>query len=307
MSTEVTDQLRAGIERVPAQVPPGLARRAYSQYRRRRLAARAIAAAGTAAVAAIAATVVLSGSGGPAKPARLTTAYVVSRVTKALDTLPADTIMFTRTTYSPANTGNDPEDDWAGPGDRVRDQVFTPAGQLLSDSGWVLTGTTFETVSVHYWDKSWWRQTTAGPKTTSPSVPSTCATDDGPPSINPSAVSAWLRAEVSCGNLTATGTGTVDGVTAIELTGPLMYGGHPIKGKTPPKNLPEAIITYWVSPTTYLPVRFTLYRGPGIVVPQEDYEWLPPTAANLAMLNLPVPPAGFTQIAPDGCIYGCNP
>jgi len=53
MSTEeVAVQLRAGIESIPAQVPPGLAGRAYRGYRRRRAATRAAAAAGTATAAA---------------------------------------------------------------------------------------------------------------------------------------------------------------------------------------------------------------------------------------------------------------
>jgi hypothetical protein len=57
--TEVADELRAGIERVPAQVPHGLARGAYRRYRRRRDAKRAMAAIGTAAAAAIAVAVLL--------------------------------------------------------------------------------------------------------------------------------------------------------------------------------------------------------------------------------------------------------
>jgi hypothetical protein len=33
----------------------------------------------------------------------------------------------------------------------------------------------------------------------------------------------------------------------------------------------------------------------------------PPTAANLAKLNLPVPPADFSQVPANGCITGCSP
>jgi hypothetical protein len=87
---------------------------------------------------------------------------------------------------------------------------------------------------------------------------------------------AWLRGAVSCGDLKADGTVTVDGVTAIKLTGSI----------GPQK---EAL-TYYVSPATYLPVRMTL--GHRV---QADFQWLPPTPANLAKLALPTPPAGFTQ------------
>jgi hypothetical protein len=56
--------------------------------------------------------------------------------------------------------------------------------------------------------------------------------------------------------------------------------------------------TWYVSPATYLPIRMTITRaGTGTLVLQADYQWLPPTTANLAKLNPPVPPAGFTQVS----------
>jgi hypothetical protein len=72
MSTEETEkvvgQLRAGIDSIPARVPPGLARRAYGQYRRRRAATRTVAAAGTAAAAAVAIVLVATSTPQPAAP-----------------------------------------------------------------------------------------------------------------------------------------------------------------------------------------------------------------------------------------------
>jgi hypothetical protein len=65
----------------------------------------------------------------------------------------------------------------------------------------------------------------------------------------------------------------VDGVDAIKMTG---SAGQ---------------LTLWVNPTTYLPVRFTV--GPL----QNDFQWLRPTPANLALLRVPVP-AGFRQVPP---------
>ena len=69
MSTEETEEvaglLREGIERIPARVPPGLARRAYHRYRGRRTATRAVAAAGTGAVAAVAAALVVTSAPAP--------------------------------------------------------------------------------------------------------------------------------------------------------------------------------------------------------------------------------------------------
>jgi hypothetical protein len=55
-------------------------------------------------------------------------------------------------------------------------------------------------------------------------------------------------------------------------------------------------LTYWVNSTTYLPFRFTAQQS-GSPAFQMNLQWLPPTAANLAKLNVPIP-AGFTQVAP---------
>jgi hypothetical protein len=46
-----------------------------------------------------------------------------------------------------------------------------------------------------------------------------------------------------------------------------------------------------VDPATYLPVRWDVGGS------QTDYLWLPPTPANLALLNEPIP-AGFRQVPP---------
>jgi len=50
-------------------------------------------------------------------------------------------------------------------------------------------------------------------------------------------------------------------------------------------------LTLWVNPATYLPMRL---EAGGL---QTDFQWLPPTPANLAMLNMPAP-AGFHQVPP---------
>lgn len=70
--------------------------------------------------------------------------------------------------------------------------------------------------------------------------------------------------------------GRADGrrVDAIEMTG---ESGH---------------ITVWVDPAAYLPVRLDL----GQII-QTNFQWLPPTPANLALVNVPVP-AGFRQVPP---------
>jgi hypothetical protein len=67
----VVAQLRAGIERIPAEVQPGLARRAYQHDRRRRTVTRVVAGSGTVAAAAVAVALVATSSpqSGSAAPA----------------------------------------------------------------------------------------------------------------------------------------------------------------------------------------------------------------------------------------------
>ena len=76
----------------------------------------------------------------------------------------------------------------------------------------------------------------------------------------------------------------MDGVEALEL-----------------KPVPSADgfvnVTFWVDPASYLPVRsVAMFRMPlsnhGRV--QVDFRWLRPTAANVAKLDVTIPP-GFTR------------
>jgi hypothetical protein len=87
---------------------------------------------------------------------------------------------------------------------------------------------------------------------------------------------AWpdfIRAQLACGAYTVVGKQAVGGVNAIEITG---SSGH---------------LRLWVNSATYLPMRL---EEAGL---QTDFQWLPATPANLAMLKLPVPP-GFHQVPP---------
>ena len=246
---------------------------------------RAVAAVGTAAVAGTAATVILSGSAEPATQTQ-TTAYVVSHITQALDAMPAGTIQFDRTSFVPPGKGPGfyARDAWATRG-RFRFETFTQAGQLIQDYGSSKTPTAAKSVVVDYQNKTWWRTVGANPVVAHlvgpvPPVKWTCSFAQ--PGIiigTPTDMADQVRTAVSCGELKADGTGTVNGVTAVKLAG----------------NWGSGAVTYWVNATTYLPVRMAMTVGSGVVM-QDDFQWLPPTAANLAELNLPVPPAGFTQV-----------
>ncbi|HEY6790518.1 MAG TPA: hypothetical protein VI365_24750 [Trebonia sp.] len=256
--------------------------RAIRAARRRRLAA-GVTAAVSAGVAAIAAAVLLPG---PAVPATQDTAYVVSHVAQALDAMPAGTILFSQTTV---NANGSVTDMWDRTG-QSRFEAFTQAGQLKSESGRATTRTAITVVSVNYLHKTWSRSVFPA-HAAAPAPSFTCASvasDTDPVFFNSRQMAAWLRASVSCGTVKADGTATVYGVTAIKL----------VKA---PRNTPGVAvwgtITYFVNPTTYLPVRLTLASGVN-VRQLINLQWLPPTAANLAKLDLPVVPRGFTQASP---------
>ena len=58
---------------------------------------------------------------------------------------------------------------------------------------------------------------------------------------------------------------------------------------------------FWVDPATYLPVRDVTTISPPatgrVTTITDDFRWLPPTPANLADLDVRIPP-GFTQVQP---------
>jgi hypothetical protein len=99
------------------------------------------------------------------------------------------------------------------------------------------------------------------------------------------AVPGALRTAVSCGTLTVAGHQRVDGIQAIELTS---QPGNPI---------PE---TFWVSVSTYLPVRVVVGSafGASVAPKTADITWLEPTVSNLATFTVPIP-AGFSQVPPS--------
>ena len=246
--------------------------------RRRRARTTVALAALPVTAAAIAAAVFLPG--GPAVPATRDTAYVVSHVTQALDAMPADSILFSQTTVNGTVS-----DRWSRTG-QTRAEEFRH-GQLEYESGRATTRTTVTWVSVSYLHKTWSRSVSpAGATAPAPSFACGSAElDNDAVFFDPRLMAAWLRASVSCGTLKAGGTATVNGVTVIKLI-------------RAPVNTPDykqaGTVTYFVNPATYLPNRLTLASGANVT----SLRWLPPTAANLAKLDLPVPPAGFTQVSP---------
>jgi hypothetical protein len=247
--------------------------------RARRRIPGAVAAVAVAAVAGI--TVALIPSG-PARPvATQTTAYVVSHVARALDAMPAGTVVAIQRTTVPARTDMDT---WNDGGARSRQEGLTPTGQRVWESGQTFSSsaTRQTTIFVNYDDRTWWRTVRHLPAAKSGPTVWTCSNAAGDSIVaDPSAMADQLRTALSCGELKVVGSGTLGGVPAVKLSGVFDSG---------------ATVTYWVNAATYLPFRFTSSFNASHSV-QEDLQWLPPTAANLARLNVTIP-AGFTQVRP---------
>jgi hypothetical protein len=268
LAARIGPRLRAELDGLPA--PDMLA-----ALRRRRARVTAALTTLPVAAAAVAAAVVLSGPAAPAAQQAQDTAYVASHVTQALDAVPASTIMYMQITWALHSVVNDR---WAS-GRRLRTETFR-AGQLVSESA--STGTNTSTsVNVNYRDRTWSRSTESlGPFSATAPAMSCANAGDQPIYANPSWMAAEIRTIVSCGLLKADGTATAGGVTAIRLASK------------------DNSATWYVSPATYLPIRITTTQpGTGTLILQIDFQWLPPTTANLAKMNLPVPPAGFTQVS----------
>lgn len=251
--------------------------------RARRRIAGAGAAVAVAAAAGITVALIPSGPARPAPVAMLTTAYVVSHVTRALDAMPADTVVVIQRTGSDGSYSTK----WNNGKGQSRLEAFTQAGQPIWDDGIAVSGSprrmTRQEVYVDYQKKTWWRAVQYLPGgTPAPATVWTCSNDKRDEMIgNPYQAADQFRTALSCGQLKVAGSGMVGGFATVELSGD--FDSH-------------VAVTYWVNATTYVPFRFTLAASGGLAL-RENLQWLPPTPANLAKVNVPIP-AGFTQVTP---------
>jgi hypothetical protein len=111
-------------------------------------------------------------------------------------------------------------------------------------------------------------------------------------------VASCVRELLVSGKATVTGHQWIDDVDTIKIA--------LATGSTPRSPKPTWRQTLWVNPSTYLPVQMTVlpYSGNGAYVgfsqlangpfteAVTEFRWLPPTPANLAQLNAPIP-SGF--------------
>jgi hypothetical protein len=301
MSTELEELLRSGMERFTQdiRVPSGLALKAERHRQKRRMTARVVAATGTAvtagALAVAGVTGALGSAGGhPVQATQIQTdAYVITRIEHALAAPSQNLLEHSRTVYSPGTVlvpmpwglrverGSGSSSRFSVGSsvrwsyhDGFRLSAFAPTGQHAFDEAITIPagGGELTTVTVSYRDATWWRATSAGAVTGK--APAGC----GPGlHIDGSDWAGTIRHYLDCGEFRVTGRQQVDGIDAIKIAGA------------------RGFATLWVNPETYLPVRIVITPARGWS--QTDFQWLAPTAANLAQLHVTVP-AGFTQVPP---------
>jgi hypothetical protein len=140
---------------------------------------------------------------------------------------------------------------------------------------------------VSYEHKTWWRarRTVNFQPPVAPTPESSCeeATVIQGGGLGVGNLAGVIRTALSCGQYVIAGTQQVNGVQALELK---------------PARTGNGTAVFWVDPSTYLPVRDLMTVGSRATI-RDDFQWLPPTPANLRALDVRIPP-GFTQIPPKG-------
>jgi hypothetical protein len=303
MTSDIEELLREGIGRITADasVPAGLVARALRHRRQRRRTAAAMVTAGTAAVAAAA---VLAAAGGfsasPRPEARgglraTAAAYVVQHVAHALDQ--QHLVVREESTY-PGVAGGFRQMLWAYHG-RARFESFLN-GLPAQDDGQSVVNGKLRSVEVMYPSRVWYLFPN--------SVDSGAANGCGPGGltslgVEPASWASFIRQTLACGGYTIVGHARIGGVDTIEIGGGVTQRSPRVQGTSWVAHLE---FTLFVDPSTYLPVRAvtaddqrttpgSAKTASGRSVEQEDFEWLAPTPANIAQVNVPIP-AGFRQI-----------
>ncbi|HEY5266290.1 MAG TPA: hypothetical protein VIJ40_05695 [Acidimicrobiales bacterium] len=219
----------------------------------------------------------------PQKPNIQTVSYVVDRLQAAVG---ANQDVLVQFQHAPDSQTGQPtySESWSSAGNETtRTEYLNPIG--VPTVGYVKTITPNETttVAINYGTHTW--STTTYPfGSASPSGAPVAA----PVPMTVTQMVAQLRADVTKGTATVIGPAAVDGHNTLELQeGTAPAGFH----------------YTWVDPTTYLPVR-EIDTAPGVSATsdqaiQEDYRWLPNTAANEQLLTVGAAiPTGFTQVPP---------
>jgi hypothetical protein len=281
--TDTEDLLRTAMARFTedVRVPPGLPARAARHLRRRRAAVVASVSASLVAVTATAAA--LTGTGPGRDTQAQTTAYVLSHTEAALAAVSQQN--FIQAIHQTLSGGRGSESVWWY-GQQERLASYGPGGRLTLDSGNQVVGNQEIFTDVHYDRRTWDRWTITIPRVAaSSSAPLSCAEAgliQGMGLPGPDDWATEFRTALSCGVYEVAGTEQVSGRDLVKLT-----AVHPAPATT----------VFWIDAVTYLPVRAEIVHAGDTDEDVEVFQWLPPAAANLKNLDVPIP-AGFTRTAP---------
>jgi hypothetical protein len=276
----------------------GDARRAAVTMRRRRRLVRVTGSLAAAAVvaAAIPALGAVTGSGGTG-PVLLQTAYAVSHIEKAV--AGENYVLHAETVVTGAGTGGGGRTvTWAYRGRSRYEQYRPGSGQLETDSGTAVIAGKLSGVVVTYQPGTWYRMPldafTAGP------VNGCGANALAAVGGNPPDWPSFIRATLACGAAAVAGRAEVNGAETIKVNSDVIVAAGDGSGGTRLR----VRYTLYVNPATYLPVRMVSgpvlglqggQQSPASFSSVADFQWLPPTAANVAEAGVPIP-AGFRQL-----------
>jgi hypothetical protein len=293
--------VRLHAEVADLRAAPGLTATLRRRQARRALAVRTTVATPVAAAVVAVALVANTGQGGqPGRPAGSSAAsamqlrdvaYVKTQTTNALDKA-SNYVMHVYST----RTGGGSNDMWSDPatgrerGDN-RGPDSTPVESYAVGAG--ATGDwTF--LTIDYTRRTWW--TTPWPKSQNEPLlpgplPPPVKVGQGMPLRQVLTLVAYVVDPARIRD--ALGNGT------LRLLGQERIGGHEtlhLHLTVGANGLPEILpmtLDLWVDAVTFLPYREIASMGSSKST--ADYAWLARTPANLAHLDLPVPPAGFTH------------
>jgi hypothetical protein len=248
--------------------------------------------------------------GGPSRPVGKgvtiqTTSVVISRVDRALaKTAAGKPVAYTRETSTGARlvvlvphsgpvefSPNLVTETWSR-GGVSKSNFVTPSGQVLfSTQRSVSAGKSVDT-SISYQHRAWWRGTYAAPAAPSPALACTLGETD----LTKAQWTREIKKLFSCGAAHVAGYQQVDGVKAVKLKLSSSYKKACAASNYQSKCTPVSVGwsgVIWADASTYLPVRLVAHGHKFSF--QIDFQWLAPTAANLASLQ-PKIPAGFRHV-----------
>jgi hypothetical protein len=300
MRTDFERELRAEMEQVPIRPRPDVVRVAFRRSRTRQRAIRAALAVGTAVATGIAVLVLNSAS---SKPDAETTAYVVSEMSSALTAASNDIMVYRGDAIVLRTHQIDSTTIWSYGGRTVTENYDGSGQPYLSGLEYVRTSKGMEPafVSVYY-----------GHREVQEIVPFTDPMPGSAPSWASSAkgicaqaqwgglrfampwdgetssqLASVMRGLLACGKISVTWNQRLDGAKAIKMVVELSYPNSSVRTSS----------ILWVSESTFLPIEQDFTSGTAGSTPFSavHYTWLPPTKANLRLLDVPIP-AGFKII-----------